>query len=170
MLGYLLSLSDATRPPTASSDASCPSPVAAPVPSVHREWSCGSETHASSCLCASSAGMSASCCPQYVPCLTSFESRTLPTHPTHVKRIRHNPFPSPTTLLTHTSTTPWENSIPCKKVLAPFPSTVLVCPAVTRAVDNRPTPIGRTARNQEPEAAMVPAAPGSQQQDLPDRV
>jgi len=55
---------------------------------------------------------------------------------------------------------------PCKKVLARFSGTVLICAAVTKAVDNGPTPIGRTARNQEPEAATEAAAPGSREQNL----
>ena len=118
-------------------------------------------------------------CPlDMIYCPTSFEPNTLSTYPTHVKLIRHHPlfsrsatpYPPPTTLLTRTSGSCQKTSAVCKKVLARFSSTVLLCPAVTKAVDNWPTPIGRTARNQAPEQAMVAAAPGSQEQDLQEWV
>ena len=113
-----------------------------------------------------------------IHCPTSFESNTLSTYPLDVKLIRRHPPRSlsitppcpPTSLRTGTSATPQKNITPRKKVLALFSGTVLICAAVTKAVDNRRTLIGRTARNQEPDGAIVAAAAGSRDPNLAARV
>ena len=53
-----------------------------------------------------------------------------------------------------------KKSWPLKKVLARFSGSVLICAAVTKAVDKHVTLIGRTSRIEPPGAASDAAAPG----------